>query len=162
MTLTLSVKDIENVCYEYAKTHFSKYEPIPPFEKRYPGKLESALEIAFKEINGKPIYKSLFEKAGALFYEMNKLHPFLNGNKRIAFVTLMFFLFLNGKFIKTESLDLYKLSITIANSVPEKRKQIINKLTNFIRENTIDFDFNEFWKEAFRTEKSNNNKKQTT
>ncbi|MBU0976167.1 MAG: type II toxin-antitoxin system death-on-curing family toxin [Patescibacteria group bacterium] len=140
MSFFLNIKDIENLCYDYAKTHFGKYEPIPPFNDRYPEKLETALAITSREIGGVLMYKSLYEQAAVLFYEMIKLHPFVNGNKRIAFVSLVFFLFLNGVFLDADNVILYKKSKKVADSDPKSRKEIVAMLLKFIANNSTPFD----------------------
>jgi len=92
MSLFLNIQDIEEVCYEFAKRYLTFDEEIPEFQSRYEGKLETALRIPQKTIGGKLMYQTLHGQAAVLFYEMIKLHPFLNGNKRIALVSLNVFL----------------------------------------------------------------------
>src|SRR3989344_2092680 len=55
-------------------------------------KLESILGAIEQTYAGKPLYKSLEEKAANLFYLVIKDHPFVDGNKRIG--SLLFLLYL--------------------------------------------------------------------
>ncbi|HUC87188.1 MAG TPA: type II toxin-antitoxin system death-on-curing family toxin [Candidatus Saccharimonadales bacterium] len=74
-------------------------EPLPPFNTRYPDRLEGSLIAPFQEFEGHSPYPELEDKAAILFYLMIKDHPFKNGNKRIAVTTLLVFLAENGKWI---------------------------------------------------------------
>lgn len=67
-------------------------EPLPPFQTRYPGKLESCLMLPFQTFDGKALYKHLTRKAAVLFYSVIKNHPFANGNKRMAVMLTQVFL----------------------------------------------------------------------
>ena len=56
----------------------------------------------FQTFSAKSLYPSLAGKASMLFYLMIKNHPFLNGNKRIAIITLLMFLLRNNKWLKVD------------------------------------------------------------
>ena len=89
----LSVQYIEEVAYQLAKEAMEWNEPIPDFNTRFPNILERCLAAPRQRF-----YPTLLSKAGILFYLMIKNHPFQNGNKRIAMVTLLSFLFKNKSF----------------------------------------------------------------
>lgn len=57
-------------------------------------------------------------------------HPFLNGNKRIACVSLMTFLLMNGKWLQIVKWEttLYEIAVDVATSKPEERKDVLEKL----------------------------------
>ena len=61
-----------------------------------PSNLENCIEAPKTGISGLNHYKSVIEKAAILLYNVVKLHPFLDGNKRTAFVATAVFLDLNG------------------------------------------------------------------
>lgn len=138
MSHFLTCDDIQYICYEYAKTHLAYDEPLPSFATRYPGKLEATLASPQTQIGGSFVHSSLPQQAAVLFYEMNKQHPFLNGNKRIACVSLMVFLSLNDKWLKTDWKELYDISVTVAASKSENRGGILKLLKEFILNNIIE------------------------
>jgi len=131
----LNLKDIENICYEYAKAHLTYDEPIPSFGSRYAGKLEAILAMPEQTVGGKLAYPELYQQASILFYEMTKQHPFLNGNKRIACVSLLAFLALNNQWLKTTWKSLYDISVTVAGSKTENREGVLKLLNDFIVNN---------------------------
>lgn len=133
MNKFLTLEHVEKICYEFAKAHLTYDEPIPSFSSRFPNKLESALAIPAKSYNNKSLYPTLERQAAVLFYEMIKLHPFLNGNKRIATVSLTTFLLLNRKWLSTDWQELYQISVTVAASAAENRTGILRLLEEFIR-----------------------------
>lgn len=57
--------------------------------------LDSAVHRMNASFDGKDLYVSIFEKAAALFESLCKNHPFLDGNKRTAFVSTVAFLEVN-------------------------------------------------------------------
>ena len=52
------------------------------------GLLESAIHRPFQTFDGKELYPSSIEKAAAIFESLIKNHPFIDGNKRIAYVLM--------------------------------------------------------------------------
>jgi len=135
MTKFLNLNHIRRVCFEYAQTNLAHDEPIPSFDQRFPDKLEIALEAPKRKYENQLFYDSLERQATVLFYEMIKLHPFLNGNKRIATVSLMVFLQLNNKWLHTNWRELYDIAITVASSNPENRDGVLRLLEEFIKNN---------------------------
>jgi death-on-curing family protein len=140
MPVFLTLKDVENLSFVYAKELLSYNEPIPDFNTRYPEKLEAVLALPGMSYGGKLVYQSLEKQASVLFYEMIKQHPFFNGNKRIACVSLLTFLTLNKKWLKINWQELYEVSKMVAESDTKKRTGIINKLCLKIVENLTDIE----------------------
>lgn len=66
------------------------------------GTLESAI---FRPQSG--YYKDVIEQAAALFESLVVNHPFVDGNKRIAFAAMDTFLRINGYKLSTNSKDAY-------------------------------------------------------
>lgn len=58
--------------------------------------LDSAVYRMNASFDGKDLYGSIYEKTAALFESLCKNHPFLDGNKRTAFVSAVTFLTING------------------------------------------------------------------
>lgn len=65
--------------------------------------LESAI---FRPQSG--YYKDVIEQAAALFESLAVNHPFVDGNKRIAFAAMDTFLRINGYSLSTNSKDAYE------------------------------------------------------
>lgn len=131
----LTVESVRYIAFEMAKA-FSD-EPIPDFYTRYKGKLESCLAQPFQAIGGKDLYPSFTDKATMLFYLLVKNHPFLDGNKRIAVMTLSSFLIINGYFLNTTERKLYNLAIKTAKSRMKERDKILREIKSFLEENII-------------------------
>ncbi len=66
------------------------------------GALESAL---FRSQMG--YYEGLIEEAAAMMESLAMNHPFIDGNKRVAFAATEIFLSLNGHFIDCDSREAY-------------------------------------------------------
>ncbi len=54
--------------------------------------LHAAVARPFASFDGIDLYVGDFEKAAALFHSLIKSHPFLNGTKRTAFLSALYFL----------------------------------------------------------------------
>jgi death-on-curing protein len=134
MTKWLTLDHIRDICFVYAQTHLAFDEPIPPFDTRFPGKLELILGIPKQEFEGQSFYPTLTEQAAALFYSLVKEHPFLNGNKRIAVVGLLLFLLLNGKWLDIDWETFYKTTMVVAESNPQERESVLKELNKLIEE----------------------------
>ena len=60
------------------------------------GALSSAIERPKASFGGMEAYRNLLEKAAALLESLCNNHPFVDGNKRVAYVATGLFLELNG------------------------------------------------------------------
>lgn len=135
MAQFLTLEDVRDICYIYAKAYLTHDEPIPSFNTRYLEKLEAVLASPQTQIGGKFVHSSMSRQAAVLFYEMIKQHPFLNGNKRIACVSLLVFLSLNSAWLKTNWRELYDIAVTVATSRSDNREGMLQLLTDFIQNN---------------------------
>jgi death-on-curing protein len=79
------------------------------------GLLESATASPQASFGGAPLYDSLAKMAGALAFALAKNHPFVDGNKRVAFLAAATFLAMNGAPIP-ESPDWEILILGVADS----------------------------------------------
>ena len=136
-TKFLTLDHIERICFEYAKSELAHDEPIPPFSSRFPGKLESALASPQRTFGNKSLYPTLERQAAILFYELAKLHPFQNGNKRIATVALLVFISLNNSWLKTSWRELYDIAVLVAASDSQNRDGMISLLDEFIKNKLV-------------------------
>ncbi len=135
----LSLKEVEYLAFEMAKEIMTWNEPIPDFGTRYPNILESCIKTQFQTYGQKPLYKKLTGKGTILFYLMIKNHPFENGNKRIAIMTLLTFLFLNRKWLRVSNEQLYKFAIEVAKSESKLKDDYIQHIEAFINKNLVNF-----------------------
>ena len=94
--------------------------------------LEAALGRPFATFDAVDLYPSPIEKAAALLESIIINHPFVDGNKRTAYVLMKFLLFTFGIAIKTNQQEKYDM--VIAASMGEMRfeelKRWIQSKTN--------------------------------
>jgi death-on-curing family protein len=135
----LTIQEVEQTAFLLAKQHLAFNEPIPDFSTRYPNSLESCLAMPFMKIGGAHLYKGLIGQASVLFYLMIKNHPFQNGNKRIAIMTLLVLLYKNGKWLKVDIQNMYLFTLWVAESLPEVKDATIQGIGDFFRKYIVDF-----------------------
>lgn len=131
-----TIVEIEYVAHRLAQLLLEFGEPIPPFNTRYPDKLESCLKTPFQTFQKKSLYKTFETKAAVLFYLLIKNHPFQNGNKRVAVVTLLYFLAQNNRELKVSNMSLYEFSKEIAASDPKDKDAVLLKIREYITINS--------------------------
>jgi death-on-curing protein len=88
------------------------------------------------------LYKGLIEKGAILFYLMTKNHPFENGNKRIAVMTLLLFLYKNEKWLDIGNQQIYRIALGVAKSKPKSKDLIISWIKNELKEHLINYPKN--------------------
>ena len=74
----------------------NKYTPGEPIQLRDSALLNSAVNRPKQTVLGEDAYPDLFQKAAALFESLAANHPFVNGNKRTAWLATTVFLRMNG------------------------------------------------------------------
>lgn len=79
--------------------------------------LESAVERPKQTVFGEDAYKTIFDKAAALFESLVKNHPFHNANKRTAFLSMVTFLNINGYHFE---MDQYEAEEFVVDTVLNK------------------------------------------
>jgi death-on-curing protein len=77
--------------------------------------LDSALAQPKMTVGGKFVHKTLFDKAAAYGFHVCKNHPFVDGNKRVAFVLMDIFLQKNGWEILANEEEAYSMMMTLAS-----------------------------------------------
>jgi death-on-curing protein len=115
-------------------------EPIPPFETRFPGRLEGILGSVSQRFRGQYLNLSVLEASAAYFNQIVRGHPFINGNKRIAVLFTHVFLFWHGIDFILSPKGMYNFAVLLANSseargareTKEICKLVINKFTKEI------------------------------
>ena len=94
--------------------------------------LESAINRPFMTFDQQDLYPSPTEKATALIESIISNHPFLDGNKRIGYVLMRYFLLRNGIDISATQVEKFEFVIEIAQG-KSNFDQIKNWLSARIR-----------------------------
>lgn len=140
--LTTSVSE---AIFNRYKSDIEFDEPIPSFNSRFPGKLESILGSVSQEFEGKPLNPTVLDAAAAYFNQIIRGHPFQNGNKRIAILLTHFFLLIHDIDFTLTWQGMYNFALAIASFSKDNKitntkeicKEIIKDFTeeiNFIEE----------------------------
>ena len=77
--------------------------------------LASALAQPKMTVGGKLLHRTIFDKAAAYGYHLCRNHPFIDGNKRIAFVAMDMFLQRNGWELCASERDAYATMIALTS-----------------------------------------------
>jgi len=93
--------------------------------------------VPFQKFQGKNFYHGLVAQAAILFYLLIKNHPFENGNKRIAVVTLFVFLYKNNKWLEVDNQELYNFSVWVAQSPPSLKNEVVKGVEKFIKDRLV-------------------------
>jgi death on curing protein len=97
---------------------------------RDPGLLHSALDRPRNRFHYEP-EADLFDLAAAYGFGLARNHPFVDGNKRVAFQAMYVFLGLNGLRIEAEEPEVVRLFLALAaGDLPEP------ELADWLRQNT--------------------------
>ena len=96
------------------------------------GLLDSALAQPRMTFDGRYMHKTLFNKAVAYGFHLCKNHPFVDGNKRVAFVIMDMFLQKNGWEIDSSEEEAYIMMIELAGSKLSKPQ-----LSKWLRDHCI-------------------------
>ncbi|MBS1544266.1 MAG: type II toxin-antitoxin system death-on-curing family toxin [Bacteroidetes bacterium] len=78
------------------------------------GALESAINRPYQTFDGKELYPLPEDRAAAIFESLISNHPFIDGNKRIAYVLMRIVLKQENVDIKAEQEEKYAFVITAA------------------------------------------------
>ncbi len=95
------------------------------------GLLESALAQPRMTAGRREINRTVFEKAAAYGYHVCKNHPFIDGNKRVAFVLMDVFLQKNGWEITSSEEEAYTMMMSLAS-----RKLSKAQLVSWLKKHT--------------------------
>lgn len=77
--------------------------------------LHSAVERAKATYLGRDLYPTVFAKAAALVQSLCQNHPFTDGNKRTAWVSVKRFLYLNDYQLKSNQKDVVDFMLAVDN-----------------------------------------------
>ncbi len=76
------------------------------------GALEASLSRSYATFDKIDLYPTVIDKAAALFESLIINHPFIDGNKRTAYVLMKYLLFTEGVSINTSEKEKYKMVIS--------------------------------------------------
>jgi len=128
----ITLEEVERIAFRLAQKQLGFDEPIPEYSTRFPGSLESCLAVPFQRFGGKSPYPTFIAKVAILFYLMIKNHPFQNGNKRVAMMTLFVFLYNNGKWMAVDEKELYNFTVWVAQSSPAVKNATVMAIEDFL------------------------------
>ncbi len=101
--------------------------------------LASALAQPRMTVGGKFVHKTLFDKAAAYGFHICMNHPFIDGNKRLAFVLMDIFLQKNGWEIAADEEEAYTMMMNLASAKQSFRtaKLTKSKLALWLKEHSV-------------------------
>jgi death-on-curing protein len=76
--------------------------------------LKAAIQRPYSTFDGKDLYPTIYDKASALVESLVKNHAFIDGNKRIGYVMLRYFLMESGYDLSASQTDKYNFIIEIS------------------------------------------------
>jgi len=94
----------------------------------FPGNLELCIESPKRIEFGFEPYTNIYQKAASLLFEINKLHPFVDGNKRTSYIATSTFLDLNGFELQADLQEAVDLVLNIAKCTLD-----FDEITNWLR-----------------------------
>lgn len=137
-TIPISIAEVELISFELASELLKYNEPIPKFDSRFPSILESCLVTPFQKFGGKYLYEGLVLKTSVLFYLMIKNHPFKNGNKRTAMMSMLYLLYKNGKWLEVDNQVLYNFAKWVAASDSSVKDATVQATEKFVSDHLVD------------------------
>lgn len=120
---------VEDVLYLHVLAMLSTGDE--PRDPRETGLLDSAVAQPAVTFGGEDLYPTLPVKGAAIFRSLIKNHPFIDGNKRTAFLVLSAFLRLNGHhltFTQDEAFEFVLWVATSSSSVEEIADSLARKI----------------------------------
>ena len=89
------------------------------------GLLDSALQMPEAGFGDEYFHKTIFDKASAYLYHIAKNHPFIDGNKRVAFACADTFLMANGyNLMEKKKKKIYEFVLSIASDNSISKEEI--------------------------------------
>lgn len=98
--------DLFDIIYK----HYTRYEKVPDYTSEQQG--IKKLEGVFDGVKSDHFYPDIHSKAAYLFIQINKGHFFSNGNKRLALVCVLFFVFINEYEIVNRGKEEYRAKLS--------------------------------------------------
>ena len=118
-------QDVEDLEYTLAAQLFDEFDSsLPAFsllggDRTGGALLDAALALPRQTFHGRPLYRTLYDKAGVLLRSMIKNHPFVDGNKRIGLSTTALFLFMNEHLFIASDEEMVQFALEVARIEPD-------------------------------------------
>lgn len=137
MTLGLTDNTIKSILDTLVSLQDYYREPITLYKDCDKEKLFTALRIPFQRPLKSDPRKDFIEKAAELFYLLIEDHPLVNGNKRLATLSLLVMARLNNLRIDSTDKKIYHLAMKVATKTKEggNKENITKNIRKFIQEN---------------------------
>jgi len=100
---------------------------------RSPELLDSAVHQAYQTYGGQDLYPTPFDKAAALIRSLTSNHPFLDGNKRTAWLAAWVLLRANNIRIMATTEEIVNLMVAVAT-----KKLEVEDISNFLLDHAAD------------------------
>lgn len=94
------------------------------------GLTQSAISRPQSSFGGEDLYRTIFDKAAALFHSLLFNHAFVDGNKRTSMAASARFLFLNGRELQVSNKEFVNFPLHV-----EKRYLNIREIAAWLEEN---------------------------
>lgn len=105
--------------------HIEQEEPIPGINEEGVGKIKYCLDAPFMGVYDQEFHPTFDKKAAILFYDLCKLHCLLNGNKRMAVETTIYFAFKNKRYCFIHKDVLKDLALKVVESNADNKDDIV-------------------------------------
>jgi hypothetical protein len=135
-SIKLTGKELLSAIYNLKNELIKKGETTDLFAtERQKESVEGIVGNVMQTFGGKPLYKTVEEKAAHLLYFMVKNHPFIDGNKRSGAFTFIWFLRKTKSkgFRNINPATLTAVTLLIAESDPKKKDQMVALITQLLR-----------------------------
>ncbi|NJJ41404.1 type II toxin-antitoxin system death-on-curing family toxin [Paenibacillus apii] len=112
--MTPNAEYIIGIHYELVKLFIEDDDPIFPPGPKNENLIHSAADRPYINIGGMEKYTTYDTKVACLFHSLIQNHPFHNGNKRTALVTLLVALDLNSRSMEATDDDIFDFVVAVA------------------------------------------------
>lgn len=94
--------------------------------------LKSAVERPKTSFGGKDLYPNIYLKGASLIHSLLLNHPFVDGNKRTAVLSLIEFLRLNGKDIQATQKEIVEFTLWVENKKPS-----VERISSWVEKHAV-------------------------
>jgi prophage maintenance system killer protein len=105
--------------------HINQGEPIPALNPQGKHSINYCLQAPFMGFGEVEFHVTFDEKAAVLFYDICKLHCLLNGNKRMAVETTIFFAYKNNRYFYVDKAVLIDIAKRVVESNPDDKENMV-------------------------------------
>lgn len=99
------------------------------------GLLYSAIYRPQASFSGEDFYQNVFEKVAVLIHSLLLNHPFVDGNKRTAYISAARCLYINGYILEASAAQIISVVKNVGN-----KKLSIEKIADWLKKHSKKFD----------------------